>query len=153
MYNSASTIRQGVKANTDAKVLKAKLALDWTGRYKILAVGPCSDAETHGQFAAREHPLLLDFPSDLSGSDARRRVTIERCKPCANPHDSGDMPNYLPAGLTQYVLHNFSKESLPYHVTQDDVSTPLQRLEVEQITGHQSVRGRGGVIAVLYKTH
>ena len=30
---------------------------------------------------------------------------------------------------------------------------PLQRLEVEQITGHQSVRGRGGVIAVLYKTH
>ena len=30
-YNSASTIRQGVKANTDAKVLKAKLALNWTG--------------------------------------------------------------------------------------------------------------------------
>ena len=26
VYNSASTIRQGVKANTDAKVLKAKLA-------------------------------------------------------------------------------------------------------------------------------
>ena len=24
---------------------------------------------------------------------------------------------------------------------------------MEQITGHQSVRGRGGVIAVLYKTH
>ena len=31
VYNSASTIRQGVKANTDAKVLKAKLALKWTG--------------------------------------------------------------------------------------------------------------------------
>ena len=30
VYNSASTIRQGVKANTDAKVLKAKLALNWT---------------------------------------------------------------------------------------------------------------------------
>ena len=28
VYNSASTIRQGVKANTDAKVLKAKLALN-----------------------------------------------------------------------------------------------------------------------------
>ena len=27
VYNSASTIRQGVKANTDAKVLKAKLRL------------------------------------------------------------------------------------------------------------------------------
>ena len=64
-----------------------------------------------------------------------------------------DMPTHLPAGLTQYVLNNFSKKSPPYHVTQDDVSTPLQRLKVEKISGHQSVRGRGGVIAVLYKTH
>ena len=97
--------------------------------------------------------LYMDLPSDLRGSDARRRVAIERCKPCANPHDSGDMPKYLPAGLTQYVLNNFSETSPPYHVTQDDVSTPIQRLAVEQITGHQSVRGRGGVIAVLYRTH
>ena len=51
------------------------------------------------------------------------------------------------------MLNNFSKKSSPYHVTQDDVSTPLQRLALEQITGHQSVRGRGGIIAVLYKTH
>ena len=51
------------------------------------------------------------------------------------------------------MLNKISKKSPPYHVTQDDVSTPLQRLEVEQITCHQSVRGRGGVIAVLYKTH
>ena len=50
------------------------------------------------------------------------------------------------------MLNKCSKKSPPYHVTQDDVSTPLQRLEVEQITGHQSARGRGGVIAVLYKT-
>ena len=83
----------------------------------------------------------MDLPSDLTGSDARRRVAIERCKPCANPHDSGDMPKYLPAGLTQYVLNKFSKKSPPYHVTLGDASIPLQRLEVEQITGHQSVRG------------
>ena len=51
------------------------------------------------------------------------------------------------------MLNNFSKKSPPYHVTQDDVSAPLQRLEVEKIISHQSVRGRGGVIAVLYKTH
>ena len=38
MYNSASTIRQGVKANTDAKVLKPMLALNWTGPYKIQSV-------------------------------------------------------------------------------------------------------------------
>ena len=30
---------------------------------------------------------------------------------------------------------------------------PIERLEVEKITSHRSVRGRGGVIAVLYETH
>ena len=141
-YNFASTIRQGVKANTDAKVLKAKLALNWTGLYKILAVGPCSAAETpYGSLLGTNLPYL-NLPSDLPGSDARRRVAIERCKPCVNPHDSGDMPKYPPAGITQYVLNNFPRKSPPYDVTQDDVLTPLQRLEVEQSAGHQSVRGR-----------
>ena len=59
----------------------------------------------------------------------------------------------MPAGLTQHVLNNFSKKFPPYHVTQDGVSTPLQGLEVEKITGHQSIRGRGGIIAVMYETH
>ena len=153
VYNSASFIRQGVKANTDAKVLKAKVALNWTGPYNVLDVGPCFVAKTPDGSPLGSNLLYLDFPSELPGSDACRRVTIERCKPCANPHDSGDMPKYLPAGLTQYLLNNFPKKSPPYHVTQDDVSTPLQRLEVEQITGDQSARGRGAVIAVLYKTH
>ena len=79
-------------------------------------------------------------------------MAIEHYKPCDNLHDSSDMPKYLPAGLSQYVLNNVSKKSPPYYVTQDDISAPLQRLEVEKITGHQSVRGRGGVIAMLYKT-
>ena len=138
----------GCEANTDAKVLKAKLALNWTGPYKILAVSPCSAAETPDGSPLGSNLLFFNIPSDLPGSDARRRVAIERFKPCANHHDSGDMPKYLPVGLTQYVLNIVSKKSPPYHVTQDDVSTPLQRLEVDQITGHQSVRGRGGVIAV-----
>ena len=140
-----------MKANTDATVLKAKLALNWTDPYKILSVGPCSAAETPDGSPLGINLLFLDLPSDLPGSNARRCVAIERFKPCANPHDSGDMPKYLQAGLTQYVLNKFSKKSPPYHVTEDDVSTPFQRLEVEQITDHQSVRGRGGVIAVLYK--
>ena len=50
------------------------------------------------------------------------------------------------------MLNNFSKKSPLYHVTQDDVSTPLQLLVEEKITGHQSVRCRGGVIAVMYET-
>ena len=124
-----------MKANTDAKVLKAKLALNWTGPYKILAVGPCSAAEIPDGSPLGSSLLYLDLPFDLPGSNARRRVAIERFKPFANRHDSGDMPKYPPAGLTQYVLNNFSKKSPPYHVTQDNVSTPLQRLEVEQITG------------------
>ena len=141
-----------MKANTDAEVLKTKFALNWTGPYKVLAVGRCSSAETLDGSPSGDNLLYLDFPSDLPGSDARRCVAIDRCKPCANPHDISDMPKFLPAGLTQYV-NIFSMKSPPYHVTQDDVSAPLQRLEVEKITGHQSVLGRGVVIAVLYKTH
>ena len=37
------------------------------------------------------------------------------------------MPKYLPAGLIQYVLNNFSEKFPPYDITQDDVSTPLER--------------------------
>ena len=121
VYNSASTIRQGVKANTDTKVLKAKPALNWTGAYKILAVDPCSAAETPGASPLGSNFLCLDLPSDLPGSDARRCVVIERCTPCAKAHDSGDMPKYLPAGLTQNMLNIFSKKFPPYHVTQDDI--------------------------------
>ena len=113
VYNSDSTIRPGVKANTDAKVLKVKIALNWTGLYKILAVVPCSPAETPEGSPRGGNLLYWDLPSDLPGSDARRRVAIERCKPCANPHDSGQMPKYLPAGLTQYVLNKFSQEIPP----------------------------------------
>ena len=88
----------------------------------------------------------------MPGAYARRRVSVQRRKPCANPHANAVRPSYVPAGLTQYMLNNF-KISPPYHVTQDGVSTPLQRLGVENITGYQSVRGPGGVIAVVYETH
>ena len=85
VYNSGSTIRQSVKANTVAKVLKAKLALNSTGPYKVLAVGPCSAAETPDGSPLGSNLLYLDLPFDLPGSDARRHVAIERCKPCVNP--------------------------------------------------------------------
>ena len=61
-------------------------------------------------------------------------------------------PHTLPAGLTQYVLKHCCKESPQYNVTQDDVSAPLQRLDVKQINGHQSVWGRCRVFTVLYRT-
>ena len=54
------------------------------------------------------------------------------------------MPKYLPVGLTQYVPNIFSKKSPPYHVTQDDVSTPLRRLEMEQTP---TISRSGGEVA------
>ena len=89
----------------------------------------------------------------MPGTDARRRVSVQRCDPCANLHDHGDMPKHLPTELTQYVLNDSSKNPPPYHVTQDDVSIPLQLLELEKITGRQSLHERGGVIAVVCETH
>ena len=112
VYNSTSTIRQGVKAKTDAKVREAKLALSWTAPYEIVAVRPCSAAETPDGSPLESNLLYLALPSDLPGSYARPRVVIERCKPCTSPHDSGDKPKYLPAGLTQYVLNMFPRSPL-----------------------------------------
>ena len=149
---AAATIRQSAKTGTDGKVLKAKLSLNRTVPCKVLGVGPCTPADTPDGSPLRDKLVYLDLPSDIPRADARRRVSVQRCKPCVNPHDQGDMPKYLSARLTQYVLRNVSRNPPPYHVTQD-VSTPLRRLEVEKITGHQSVRGRGGVIAVTYETH
>ena len=126
--------------------------LHWRGPYNILAVDPCFAAEPPDGSPLGSNLPHIDLPYHLPGWGARRRAAMERCKPCAKPHDNGNMPEYLPAGLTQYMLDDISKASPPYHVTQEDVSTPLQRLEVEQITGHQSVRGRGGLTTVQYKT-
>ena len=78
VYNSTSTIPQGMKANTDSKVRKAKLAFKWTGPYKVLADGPCSSADTPDGSPLGDNLLYLDLPSALHGSDACRRVAIER---------------------------------------------------------------------------
>ncbi|CAB1106512.1 unnamed protein product [Ectocarpus sp. CCAP 1310/34] len=153
VYNTAATIRQGVQKDTDQQVLKAKFARSWTGPYKVLAVGPTSaDATPDGRPLA--HKLLyLDLPSDLSGPAARCRVSVLRCKPCRNPYETDDLPQSLPAELSRYVLHSFGDKCPPFHVTADDVSVPVGRLEVDYISGHQLVRGRSGVLAVLYQTH
>ena len=94
----------------------------------------------------------MDLPNDIPGPDAHCRVSVARCKPCTNPYDTSDLPRYLPAGLTQFVLNNYTTTP-PFHVTADDVSVPVERLEVDKISSHRSVRGRGGVIAVLYQTN
>ena len=127
-------------------MLNTKFALNWTGLYKVLAVGPCPSSDTPDGSPLGEKLLYLELPTNMPRADAHRRVSVERCKPCTNPHDRDDMSKYLPDGLTQYVLNIFTKHSPPYHVTQDDVSAPLQWLEVERITGmtiNHSVVGVG----------
>ena len=153
VHHTAATIRQGSKTDTNAKVLKAKLLLNWTSPYKVLAIGPCSSTDIPDGSPLSAKFLYLDLRSDVPGAEAHQRASVQCCKLCANPHDRGDMPKYSPAGLTQYVLNNISKEPPPCHVTQNGVSTHLQRLEVEKITGHQSDPDQGGVIAVVYETH
>ena len=46
VYNTAATICQSGKTNTDAKILKAKPWLNWTRPYRVLAVGSCTPADT-----------------------------------------------------------------------------------------------------------
>ena len=113
MYNAAVTIRQRAKPDTDAKVLKAKFSLNWTGPYKLLAVAPCSSVNTPDGSRLGAKLLPLDLPFDMPSGDARRRVSGQRCKPCANPNDRGDMPKYFPTGLMQCVPNNFSMKNLP----------------------------------------
>ena len=98
LYSTASIIRKSAKAGTDAKVLKTKFALNLTGPYKILANDPCPSSDTPDGSPLGDKLLYLDLPADVPGADAHRRVSVERCKPCANPHDRGDMPKYLPMG-------------------------------------------------------
>ena len=81
-----------MKANTDPTVIKAGLVIDRTDPYEILDVGPFSSTDTSDVSSLGGNLLDLDLPSDLPGSDICRRVAIERCNSCANPHDNIDMP-------------------------------------------------------------
>ena len=134
VYNSQSTIRQGTDRSANETALKTKLSLNWTGPFKILTVGPSSSSPDGKPVG--DKLLYLDLPRDLRGHDAKSRVSVQRCKPCINPHDASDMPKYLPAGLTQYVLNSYSTKSPPYHVTTDDVTEQPLRLAVSHISGH-----------------
>ena len=123
------------------------------GSFQVLGVGPSlSDSTPDGRLLAAKL-LYLDLPNDMSGPDAYCRVSVARCKPCTNPHDISDPPGCLRAGLTQHVLNNYPTNPPPFRVTADDVFVPVDRFEVDKISSHRSVRGRGGAIAVRYETH
>ena len=153
VYNTAATIRQGAKSGTDAKVLKEKLSINWTGPSKIVAVGPSpSDSTPDGRSLAAKL-LYLELPNDMPSLDAPCGVSVAQCKSCTTPHDTTGLPRYLAVGLTRYVLKHHTTRSTLFHVTADHVSVPVERVEVDKISSNRFIRGRGGAIAVLYETH
>ena len=153
VYNSAATIRQGVKKGTDATVLKTKFSFNWIAPFKILAVGPAPASAIPDGRPHHDKLLHFDLPSDVPGRDSKHRVSVLRCKPCRNPDDIHDLSKHLPANLAKNVLNSFSTTSPPFHVTVDHISPPPERVEIDQITGHQLVRGQERVIAIMYETH
>ena len=70
VYNTAATIRQGAKAGTDAEVLKAKVSLNWTVPFKILAIGPSPAEATPDSRTLAAKLIYLDYPNDMPGADA-----------------------------------------------------------------------------------
>lgn len=116
VYNTAATIRQRSRKGIDNNVLNEILSLNWTGSFEMLAVGPFWAANTPDSHPLGDKLSYLDLPSNLSGPAAKPRITVVRCKLCANPYDADDMPRNLPAGLTQYFLRALATKSLPYRV-------------------------------------
>ena len=57
------------------------------------------------------------------------------------PQESSDSPQCLPAGLKLYIFNNYATKPRPYHVVEDEVTVPIDRLEVEKIASHRSVLG------------
>lgn len=103
-YHTAATIRQDAAKDTNGGVLKYKLTLNWTAAYKILAVDPCPTDALPDDRPLVDKLLYLNLPPDVPGPNAKRRLSVLRCKPFLNPHDMFDMPRYLSAGLPWFVL-------------------------------------------------
>ena len=118
IYNSQATVGQGV--SEDNLHLVTKLSLNWTGPKNILVVRPGLGQD--GRPVA-DKTLYLDLPYDMPGKDQTRRVSVDRCKMCHNPRlsEDSDIPKYLPAGLSKYVLYSLTDKLPPFHPTTEDV--------------------------------
>ena len=152
VYNPEATLRQGYSRRVNDSPLMSKLSLNWTGPFKVLRVGPSPSAPDGRPVG--DKLLFLDLPSSNRGSESKPRVSVMRCKPCTNPHDDRDRPVHLPSGLTSYVLTQFASKSPPFHATAMDVECDdrMELVDLDTISAHRFVRGRGGKLAVMYKT-
>ena len=99
VYNTAATVRQGAKAGTDAKVLKAKLSLNWTGPFKILVFdSSLAEVITPDGRPLAAKLLYLDLPNDVLGVDALCRVSVVRFNLASTPTTASTSRDSCPQG-------------------------------------------------------
>lgn len=89
--NSLATIRQGTKKGANDAVLKDNPCLSWTSPFKIPVIG--SLRSTPDGHPVRDKPIQVELSSDIRDKDAKHRVSVARCKPCHNPHDTSACPS------------------------------------------------------------
>ena len=129
---------EGPQAGTDAKVVRVKIWLNWTGPFNIQAAGSGRTESSPLGFPLIDELLYLNLPNDMRGGDGPCQVSAVRCIPCANLHDSSDLRRVLPAGLSPYVLNNnYNWNFTPYHVIKDDVTAYIDPQGVETFTSHR----------------
>ena len=99
VYNTASTIRQGAKVGTDAKVLKVNLLLNWTGPFKILVFdSSLAEVITPDGRPLAAKLLYLDLPNDVLGVDALCRVSVVRFNLASTPTTASTSRDSCPQG-------------------------------------------------------
>ena len=131
--------------------LKTKLSFNWIGPFKILAVGPAPAS------AVPDGGLFMTSSSTSTSPPTCPDATPNTASPlfaaslAGTPTTSTTYPSTFLL-TSSNTCSTPSTKSPPLHVTLDDISPTPERLEVEQITGHQLVRSRGGVLAALYET-
>ena len=128
IYNSAATIRQGAATgssaanNADTQVLKAKLSLNWTGPFKILAVGPLASAPDNRPLA--DKLLYLDLPSPTCQAQTPKNAyPLHVASPAKTPTTLTTCPAfYRPASLNMYSTS--TRPSL-HHTTSQPTTSQL----------------------------
>ena len=118
------------------------------GLLKHLAVGPApSDSTPDGRPLAAKL-TCLDFPNDMLGVDAHCRVSVAWSKPYESPHDTTDLPDTFPLDGRNTPTTTTPPNPPPPRHRRRRIS--VERMQIDKLSTHPSVRGRGGVIVFIY---
>lgn len=111
----------------------------------VLQLLPTAALQARSNYLLKCYYMLLGLRSNS--------VSNMRCKPCANSNGIGACSVHLPAGLNENILTHFIYISPLLYVTTDvEHDGRRQRCELDTITAHRIVCGRGGTVAVMYNT-